>query len=248
MKPYVKALLSSAFRTRIGYWAVRSMISATQYRVFSPRTTGLMRFDALRLKARLRGNGSNLTPIESKLHFGCGAVKIKGWLNVDVTNSDFDVDLAMGSLPWANSVFSAIVGEHIVEHLELESELLPLLREFRRVSSLGAEIWLSCPDMGKTCRGYLDDKGTALLAHIKQQRPLIRIPDDCPPQHIVNRLFHQDGEHKNLYDFELLQWALNKAGFTACRQIQERELLTRFPEIPLRDDDYHSLYVCALAA
>ena len=140
------------------------MIAATKFRVFSPRTAMLMQFDALRLRARLHGNGSNLIPAESKLHFGCGAVRVKGWLNVDVTNSDFDVDLAIGKIPWANGVFSAIVGEHIVEHLELESELLPLFHEFRRVSRTGAEVWLSCPDMEKTCRGYLGDKGAGLLS------------------------------------------------------------------------------------
>lgn len=248
MKSYIKALLSAAVHTRFGYWAICAFIGATRFRVFSPRTAMLMRFDALRLKARLKGNRSNVTPTESRLHFGCGEIKVKGWLNVDVANSDFDLDLAIGKLPWVNSSFSAIVGEHIVEHLELESELLPLLREFRRVSRSGAEIWLSCPDMEKICREYLRDKGVGLLAHIKQKRPLMKFVDGCPPQHIVNKLFHQGGEHKNLYDFEIVQWALNEAGFGECQQVRERELLARFPEIPPRGDDEHSLYVCALAS
>ena len=247
MKSYIKALLSAAVHTRPGYWTICAFIEATKFRVFAPRTAMLMKFDALRLKARLEGNRSNVTPTESRLHFGCGAIKIKDWLNVDVANSDFDIDLAAGSLPWPGGTFSAIVGEHIVEHLELESELLPLLREFKRVSRSDAEIWLSCPDMKKICKGYLSDKGAGLLRHIRDQRPLLRFADDCPPQHIVNKLFHQNGEHKNLYDFDILQWALNKAGFGSCRQVQERDLLTRFPEIPPREDDYHSLYVCALA-
>lgn len=69
-----------------------------------------------------------------------------------------------------------------------------------------------------------------------------------PPQEMINRIFHQGGEHKNLFDFELLSWALKKAGFGSGEQVGEADFLNCFPEFPRRADDYHSLYVRATVA
>jgi hypothetical protein len=62
-----------------------------------------------------------------------------------------------------------------------------------------------------------------------------------------NIMFHQDGEHKNLFDFDLLRWALEQSGFGDVRRRTEADLLVRFPECPCRDDDSQSLYVSAVA-
>jgi predicted SAM-dependent methyltransferase len=180
-----------------------------------------------------------------RLHFGCGRRKVSGWLNVDLTSSDCDIDLAH-TLPWASGTFSQIVSQQTIEHLELVHELLPLLKELRRVARPGAELWLSCPDMEKICMAYGADHGRALLEDRKARRGF-SLPEGMPPQQIINVLFHQDGEHKNIYDYNLLTWALMSSGFNNIMRRSEREFMLRFPEFPSRGDDFHSLYVSCVA-
>ncbi len=206
-----------------------------------------MRFDWLRLKAKLRNVGrKNLTPSVDKLHVGCGTRRVEGWLNVDVVGSEHDIDLAAGNLPWQDNSFRVITAQQVVEHLELNDELIPLLRELKRIATINGEIWLSCPDMAKVCQAYIDNRGTDMVVD-RQQRWSRFSLNGAPTQQMVNVLFHQDGQHKNLYDFELLKWALEQAGFVDIRRTCEDEFIDHFPEFPRRNDDYHSLYVVASA-
>lgn len=212
--------------------------------VFSTRTARLVAFDLVRLRARLIRRRV-LHPASDKLHLGAGYRRVPGWLNVDVYGSECDVDLACGRLPWPTGAFSAVVSQHVIEHLELESELLPLFSELRRVIGKGGELWLSCPDMEKACTGYLEDRASALSEDRRARMPQWALPTEIPSQHFVNWLFQQNGEHRNLFDLELLRWALLRSGFTACARSCEAKLLERFPEMPLRNDDVQSLYVIA---
>src|SRR4051794_21254600 len=96
----------------------------------SKRTLKLVKFDWQRLKTRAKRHGTKpFIPSQDCLHLGSGRHLVNGWLNVDVCNSDYDIDLACGWLPWQDHVFTAIVSEHTIEHLELKTELLPLLSE-----------------------------------------------------------------------------------------------------------------------
>ncbi|HUP59834.1 MAG TPA: methyltransferase domain-containing protein [Thermoanaerobaculia bacterium] len=201
-------------------------------------------FDAVRLRARLL-HRRRVTPASDLLHLGAGRRRVPGWLNVDVWSSDYDVDVACGRLPWRDASFRAIVSQHVIEHLELEEELIPLLRELRRVIRPAGELWLSCPDLEKVCRGYVEDKSAALHDDRRRRMPDQGMRDGMPSQHFVNWLFHQGGEHRNLYDLELLSWALGEAGFASRERVDEKALLSRFPEFPIRNDDFQSLYVLA---
>jgi predicted SAM-dependent methyltransferase len=204
-----------------------------------------MHFDLLRTRTRLKRHGDrDLVPSRPRLHVGSGLRKAEGWLNVDVVGSDFDVDLATGRLPWRQSSFDSVVSEHTIEHLELHAELLPLLAELRRVLRPGGEIWLSCPDIEKICRSYVDHRMVDLIEDREKRWPGYRF-DEAPTSHLINELFHQSGEHKNLFDFELVDWALRMAGFVDVRRVCEADLLARFPGFPARHDDAQSLYVTA---
>lgn len=210
----------------------------------SARTARLLLFDLVRLRARLLHRRC-VAPGVDRLHLGAGGRRVTGWLNVDVVSSEYDVDIASGRLPWKDGAFSAVVSQHVIEHLELKDELMPLFRELRRVMQPGAEIWLSCPDLEKVCRAYIQDKAATLHEDRRQRMPAQALPDGMPTQHFVNWLFHQAGEHKNLFDFGLLAWALTQAGFSSCERVDEKALVARFPEFPLRNDDLQSLYVIA---
>ena len=205
----------------------------------------LIEFDLKRARARWKRYGAReLQPAFPKLHLGSGPRRVPGWLNVDIAKSNCDVDLCSGSLPWRSSSFEVVVSQHFIEHVELEEELIPLLRELGRVLRPGGEIWLSCPDIEKLCRSYIDFRMTDLLED-RAKRWLAFSLGEVPTVHLINHLFHQDGEHKNLFDFELLEWTLKQAGFVNIENVTEADLLARFPEFPRRDDDLQTLYVKA---
>jgi len=209
------------------------------------RTRRALRFDLIRLCARMKHRAQGAVPSHALLHLGCGQRRMAGFLNVDALDSDYDVDLACGTLPWGSSSFDAVVSQQVIEHLELQSELRPLLSEILRVLRPGGEVWLSCPDMESVCRGYIADRGRSLLEDRRQRWPTWSLAG-TPPQHMVNLLFHQGGGHVNLFDYELLIWLLEQVGFVECARVNEADLRRRFPTVPPRRDDAVSLYVRAL--
>jgi predicted SAM-dependent methyltransferase len=215
--------------------------------LLSQRTRNALYFDYLRLRARLRNQRRrDLVPPQPRLHFGCGRRHIEGWTNVDVAGSPFDLDLG-APLPWRGEVFDAIVSQQVIEHLDLKTELLPLFRELARTTKPGAEIWLSCPDLAKVCASYVENGGEALKAD-RESRWGVDWMEGMPTSQIVNILFHQGNEHKNLYDLALLSWALERTGFSGVERQTEADFLARFPEFPERRDDFHALYVRARRA
>ena len=225
---------------------MRRFLGKLARRFFSERTLLSLRFDWLRFRARLGfRRRRDRTPPSEKLHLGCGPRRIGGWLNVDVRNSDFDVDLARTPLPWKDECFQAVVLQQVIEHLEVHGELLPLLRDLLRMMRPGAEIWLCCPDMQKVCEGYVQDRGKNLYEDAGHRGGIV-LPDGMPVQHYINDIFHQDGSHKNLFDFGLLDWVLASAGFVGRERVAEPDLLERFPKFPHRGDDAQAIYVRAL--
>ncbi len=213
--------------------------------LLSKQTVRALKFDLLRFRARLKSSLISKNSLPVKLHFGCGSRLLPGWLNVDLINSDYDVDLSCGYLPFKSDHFEIAVSQHVIEHLDIASELLPLLKEMNRVMKSASELWLSCPDMEKICNQYTIDRGNGLLEDRQKRFPHFTL-NDMPVQQIVNDLFHQGGEHKNLFDFELLKHILLKTGFHTVKKRDEEAFLRRFPEFSHRDDDFVSLYVSAV--
>lgn len=225
---------------------LRSLFYRYGEKVFSHRTLKNLHIDLWRMRARIIHRRRGLTPSSPKLHLGCGGRKVTGWLNVDVIGSEYDIDLGQGWLPWRNNSLEAVVSQHVVEHLDLTRELVPLFRELKRVCKPGAELYISCPDMEKACKFYFDDKGEEMLFNRKSRFPSFDL-GGVPTVQMINDLFHREGEHKNLFDLELMKWLLETSGFSQVERIEEADLLDRFPEFPARNDDYVSLYVKAIA-
>jgi len=224
---------------------IKRMARHIGLRVLSARTYRAVTFDLLRWRTRVKRHILGTPrPSHRRLHLGCGKRRVEGWLNVDLVSSECDVDLACGRLPWPNDSFDAVVCQHVIEHLELREQLLPLLRELRRVVEPGGEVWLSCPDIAKACRSYLDHGMQDLYDARLKRLPDFTLPNGVPTAHMINELFHQWGEHVNLFDLELLTWALKVVGFTRVTRVDEDTLLERFKGFPRRNDDEQSLYVC----
>ncbi|MFF2812862.1 class I SAM-dependent methyltransferase [Streptomyces sp. NPDC058000] len=213
---------------------------------FDPRTISFIEHDFSRLLARLRQQrpprGSEVVSWSPKIHLGCGDRRVPGWLNCDVSGSECDIDLAAGHMPFPDDSVTAVVMQHVVEHLELHGQLIPLFRELHRVCTDDAVLWLSCPDLAKVCAAYATDHGQALKEDRCRRWPEYSL-GGAPVQQFINDLFQARGRHRNLFDLELLTWALGQAGFLAVERIEEADLLAAHPGFPPRHDDEQSLYV-----
>lgn len=223
---------------------MKAQLSSLLRRVFPLLTSPKVRHELRRAIATLTQWMPRRRALPSRLHLGCGGRHVDGWLNVDVSGSDWNVDLSRGRLPWPDRAFQAVATQHFVEHLHLDSELIPLLREVFRVTAPDGEVWISTPDISKIVDSYQNHRMSDLV--VSRQR---RFPNwdlgGAPDVQMMNELFHQHGSHKNLFDLELLTWALQQAGFADVEPADEPMMLTRFPEFPKRDDGEQTLYVVA---
>lgn len=226
------------------------IVRSTLQRMQFMNTARALKWDVTRMRARGRTRKmlralESKGPMPKKFHFGSGSRKIDGWINSDITSTDVDIDLSCGTLPFASNSFELAVAQQVIEHLELKSELRPLLQEVHRCMAPGGEIWLSCPDMRKICRSYLEDGGSGLIKD-KLSRWKTYSTGGYVESQVVNDLFHQWGQHKNLFDFELLSDLLSQVGFRDVQHRREADLLNRIPEFPPRNDDFNALYVSAI--
>jgi len=179
-----------------------------------------------------------------KFHLGCGDRHLKGWLNVDLVGSDLNLDIGIGKLPFKDQQFDHVVSQHVIEHLTIQDELIPLLKECHRCMSAGGELWLSTPDMEKVARSYIEHNNTDMIKDRQERLPHWDL-GGLPDQHFMNDMFHQALEHRNLFDEGLLTWTLQQAGFEKVERVDEAALLAKYPEFPPRKDDYQSIYVKA---
>ncbi|MGB4849608.1 MAG: methyltransferase domain-containing protein [Saprospiraceae bacterium] len=202
-------------------------------------------YDFKRFKTRMFQKKKNGKPLSKNLQLGSGVRQIPGWVNVDLSDADVNLDLTYGLLPWPDASFDNIVSQHVIEHLILEDELISMLTEAQRILTSGGQLWLATPDMRKICQSYLDNNCEVMYEDRVRRMPGWTL-NGLPTQHMMNDFFHQQGEHKNLFDFELLKWVLQKSGFKNIQKTSELNLLDRFPGFPERGDDVQALYVLAI--
>lgn len=204
----------------------------------------MLAYEWKRWKCRI-GAPKQYQPDVKQLHLGCGDRHLKGWLNVDLWNSDLNLDIAAGKLPFPEGHFEHVVSQHVIEHLTIEDELIPLLRSVYECMCPGGQLWLSTPDMEKAVYSYIQHRNNDMIADRQKRLPHWHL-NGLPSQHFLNDLFHQQLEHRNLFDFKLLTYALNQAGFIQIERVTEQDLLTNYPDFPARNDDYQSIYVKAI--
>ena len=87
---------------------------------------------------------NNEDKIEKRINLGCGLLKIKGYHNVDISETvkpDEVVDLNITPWPWKDNEYTHIVAKDILEHLGTHrKDLINIIKEMYRISSHGA-IW-----------------------------------------------------------------------------------------------------------
>lgn len=197
-----------------------------------------------RRKARIEG------PIRANV--GCGTRPTRGWINLDISK---DPGLIFWdcrkNLPFHDATVEAIYSEHFFEHLDLETEAKPFLRECMRCLRPGGVLRLVVPDAGAYLAMYggswdglaavrpLRKNGSGYYDHWLDSSYATQMQ-------FMNAIFRQKGEHKYAYDAETLSLMLREAGFTRITQQQYGVSLDPKMAPDSLDRSAESLYVEAV--
>ena len=142
------------------------------------------------------------------VHAGAGDHYIDGWVNVDCGVSDLvDVaaDLASG-LPFRSESLDYIHSEDFIEHLELEAGKRFIAESFRALRR-GGVMRLLTPDLKLLIeRVYIDREPK----HLRWCRDDLSADGPCQS---LNMHLRMNGDHRFIYDEELLTKLLQDAGF-----------------------------------
>ncbi len=157
-----------------------------------------------------------------KLQLGVGATLLPGWLCTDLfPYSDEVVYLdATKPFPFDDALFHYIFSEHMIEHLSW-SEGRHMLTECYRVLKPGGIIRTATPDLTVLLNLYGTNTGNpGGEQYVKWiTDTFLSGVDVYRPQFAINNAFRSWG-HQFLYDGEILEFALRRAGFesiTRCK-------------------------------
>ena len=161
-----------------------------------------------------------------RLHIG-GKIKKTGWEIVDVYDADHvDHNRNANDLSiFEEGTFAEVYASHVLEHFEYRFDLMPTLKEWRRVLQDGGRLFVSVPDLTTLCQLFVDDSLT--------------------PQEKFDVMRMMFGGHMNQHDFHLvgldavfLGDFLKQAGFINIRRVDSFGLFddtskTRFKGNPI---------------
>ena len=171
-----------------------------------------------------------------RLNWGCGTNPMRGWINSDQKvgpGIDLSCDIRNG-LPLESNSIDYIVSIHALEEVPYP-DLLPVLRELRRVLKPNGTLRLSLPDL---------DKG--IQAYLRGDRDYFLIPDDevtsIGGKLIVQLIWY--GYSRTLFTYDFIEELLQKAGFQYVSQCRHKETRSPYADIVELDNrEGESLFV-----
>ncbi len=191
--------------------------------------------------------------LPKKLHLGCGLTTPEGWLNVDgswnarlakwpllrsllaavrlVPRRQADIAWSRNvffhdlrrPLPWADGTFQVVYSSHVLEHLH-HADLVPLLRECRRVLEPGGVARMLVPDlraiileyMGQTRVPWDGPPPPSPTAADRVNTLMLLRSVERPRGGLMYRVYSAFADlhsHKWMYDGESLAHHMRAAGF-----------------------------------
>src|SRR5581483_215462 len=174
-----------------------------------------------------------------RLHWGCGPETAPGWLNADqrpAPGVDLLGDLRDG-LPLPDDSLDYIASHHALQEIPY-LELVPALRELRRVLAPGGVLRLGLPDLDR-----------AIAAFVANDPAYFNVKDDETPsvsgKFIVQMTWY--GASRVMFNFEFAREMLQRAGFGEVRRCAFRQTASDFPEIASLDNrERETLFVEAV--
>ena len=161
------------------------------------------------------------------LDLGCGRNTHEQFVNMDFLwhpKVDLCWDVCRG-LPFLDGSLRGVFTEHCLEHFDL-SGVEGILRECRRVLAPGGTLRIVVPDaelyLRTYCRQIVGDSTARFPFQDRES-----MDGDFAAMLSVNRIFYQDREsphgHRVMFDFQLLDLLLRRAGFAAAARTRFRE-------------------------
>jgi SAM-dependent methyltransferase len=159
----------------------------------------------------------------NRLNWGCGNTHPPRWINSDVKSGkgiQVVADIRQG-LPIPNDRFDYAVSVHALGELGYH-ELVPALRELRRVLKPGGTLRLVLPDLLKTIDAFRAGN-----------RDYFAVPDE-EMERLGSKLAVQltwYGFTRSVFTADFIEELLFKAGFSVVHHCAFKETRSRWPEI-----------------
>lgn len=174
-----------------------------------------------------------------RLQWGCGSSAAPGWINSD-RRAGHDIDISCDiteGLPLNDESIDYIVSVHALQEVSYP-DLIPVLRELRRVLKANGVLRLVLPDL---------DKG--IQAYRRADRDYFPIPDEeiksIGGKLIVHILWY--GHSRTLFTYDFIEEILLRAGFSGVKQCDYKKTASNYGEIVELDNrEEESLFVEAL--
>jgi predicted SAM-dependent methyltransferase len=217
----------NAFRA----WRYRRRLKQLQGAYYDARTKNeAVIADYFRLLAEARAEELRGAPPRVCVHVGSGGHSLDGWIDVDldpVSPVDLAADAGV-SLPFRSESVDRIHSEDFIEHMDLAAGKRFVAEAFRVLRS-GGIMRLLTPDLRALVeRVYLQRAGR----HLRWCGVYLDADGACEA---FNMHLRMNGEHRFVYDEELLRSVLTAAGFDVrlVRYNQSADRHLRF--LDLRD-------------
>lgn len=174
-----------------------------------------------------------------RLNWGCNTDTPAGWINSDMKvgpGIDISCDIRDG-LPLDENSLDYAASIHALPEVPFP-DLLPVLRELRRVLKPGGILRLALPDLDKGIRAYLSG-----------DRDYFLIPDEDAKtmggKFSVQMTWY--GYSRTLFTHDFIEELLLKAGFRHVNRCAHQQTSSGFPEITELDNrERESLFVEAV--
>lgn len=147
----------------------------------------------------------------------------KGWINIDAIKAP-NINCLYDSrkkLPFQDNSVKAIFCEHFFEHMDYSEEVPRFLSECHRVLQSDGVIRISVPNAEEYLKAYCNDDWD----HMTRLRPLLNNRTDAcykcsyrTKMELVNMVFRQAHRHRFAYDYETLEFVLDRYGFSVIER------------------------------
>lgn len=153
--------------------------------------------------------------VDFKLHLGCGANVLSGWINTDTTPSPVvDYLDCTRKFPLADNSLAAVFCEHLLEHLE-KSQARSLLQEVCRVLRPKGLFRIVTPSLENFARLALEPQSATAQKYVEFFRRFVRNPQ-ADLSDAINLTFYGHG-HRHIYLVHELAAMLQQSGFSEMR-------------------------------
>lgn len=158
----------------------------------------------------------------TRLHLGCGRIRLPGYINVDILSSPaVDVQADLASLPWPDASVELIYSCAAIEHFG-RHQWISVLKEWARVLAPGGLLRLSTADFDACIERYREERNMGELLGL-----------------LVGGQKDDYDWHGMIFNFDSLSTGLVEAGFQRVRRYDWRTTDVGLAGI----DDYSQAYL-----